>query len=270
MYFGELGLNEAAILYPYKYSNATGTYLAPHPYAGADKWRCHIISSTANSGSPNPRILWAEEGLSVSDYREDIGWGMKAPYSVKCVRNLGFDSKTSEQAYFLVPDPDADANRPQNMINVTEEGSGVSKVYKFDMKNINDASKRFYTSVELEPYDEKSDMSRIYPGFETGELLTDAVSDYQDLKSKLEAGTQICPDGYRVPNVRELGVMYILCDDTTWWDGKDSMTSTYYSLGLLGNEKDQTGKYSWGARNGSVFTLSPSVGTIRCVRDWNP
>ena len=272
LYFGELGLNEAAILYPYKYSNATGTYLAPHPYAGADKWRCHIISSTANSGSPNPRILWAEEGLSVSDYREDIGWGMKAPYSVKCVRNLGFDSKTSEQAYFLVPDPDADANRPQNMINVTEEGSGVSKVYKFDMKNINDASKRFYTSVELEPYDEKSEMARIYEGFETGELLIDAVSNYQELKSKLEAGTQICPDGYRVPNVRELGVMYILCDDSTWWDNKYSMTSSYYSLGPLGSGKDGTGggKYSWTAKNGSTFTLAQYGGNIRCVRDWNP
>ena len=276
LYFGELGLNEAAILYPEKYSNATGTYSAPHPYAGADtytgadKWRCHIISSTANSGDANPRILWAEEGLSVSNYRQDIGWDMKAPYSVKCVRNLGFDSQTSTKDYFLVSDPDAEANRPQNMINVSESGSGVSKVYKFDMTNINDASKRFYTSVELEPYDEKSEMSRIYQGFETGELVTGAVSDYQDLKSKLEAGTQICPDGYRVPNVRELGVMYILCDDTTWWDGKDSMTSTYYSLGLLGNKKDQTGKYSWGARYGSVFTLSPVVGTIRCVRDWNP
>ena len=270
MYFGELGLNETAILYPEKYSNATGTYSAPHPYAGADKWRCHIISSTANSGDANHSILWAEEGLSVSNYRQDIGWGMKAPYSVKCVRNLGFDSKTSKQDYFLKSDPDAEANRPQNMINVRKSGSGVNKVYKFDMTNINDASKRFYTSVELEPYDEKSEMARIYQGFETGELLTDAVSDYQDLKSKLEAGIQICPDGYRVPNVRELGVMYILCDDTTWWDGKDSMTSTYDSLGPLGSVKDKTGKYSGGARNGSVFTLSPSVGTIRCVRDWNP
>lgn len=270
LYFGELGLNEAAILYPEKYSNATGTYSAPHPYAGADKWRCHIISSTANSGSAYPRILWAEEGLSVSDYRADIGMNLKAPYSVKCVRNLGFDSKTSTKDYFRVSDPDAEANRPQNMIKVSESGSGVSKVYKFDMTNINDASKRFYTSVELEPYDEKSEMARIYQGFETGELVTNAVSNYLDLKSKLEAGTQICPDGYRVPNVRELGVMYILCEDPDWWAGKDSMTSTYYSLGPLGSVKDKTGKYSWGARNGSVFTLSPSVGTIRCVRDWNP
>ena len=277
LYFGELGLNEAAILYPEKYSNATGTYSAPHPYAGADKWRCHIISSTANSGSAYPRILWAEEGLSVSNYRADIGWGLKAPYSVKCVRNLGFDSQTSTKDYFLVSDPDADANRPQNMIKVSESGSGVSKVYKFDMTNINEASKRFYTSVELEPYDEKSEMARIYDGFETGELVTGVVSSYQDLKSKLEAGTQICPDGYRVPNVRELGVMFILCEDPTWWDGKYSMTSTYYSLGPLGKTTDSSTdnngnyKYSWGAINGVTFTLSPPVfGNIRCVRDWNP
>ena len=277
LYFGELGLNEAAILYPEKFSNATGTYPDGHPYAGADKWRCHVISSTANSGNANPRILWAEEGLSVSNYREDIGWNMKAPYSVKCVRNLGFDSQTSTKDYFLVSDPDAEANRPQNMINVSESGSGVSKVYKFDMTNINDASKRFYTSVELEPYNEESEMARIYQGFETGKLVTGAVSSYLDLKSKLEAGTQICPEGYRVPNVRELGVMYILCEDATWWDGKYSMTSTYYSLGPLGKgtdiSKDIYGnsKHSWSARNGSVFALDPTnSGHVRCVRDWTP
>lgn len=275
LYFGELGLNEAAILYPEKYSNATGTYSAPHPYADADKWRCHIISSTAKSGRAYPLVLWAEEGLSVSEYKSE--WGIKAPYSVKCVRNLGFDSKTFTKDYFLVSDPDAEANRPQNMIKVSESGSGVSKVYKFDMTNINDASKRFYTSVELEPYDEKSEMARIYQGFETGKLVTGAVSSYHDLKSKLEAGTQICPDGYRVPNVRELGVMFILCEDATWWDGKYSMTSTYYSLGPLGEKQtdsstDKNGnhKYSWGAMNGVTFTLSPEFGNIRCVRDWNP
>lgn len=272
LYFGELGLNEAAILYPEKFSNATGTYLAGHTYAGADKWRCHIISSTANSGDAYPRILWAEEGLSVSNYRDDIGYGMMGPYSVKCVRNLGFDSKTSTKEYFQVSDPDAEANRPQNMINVYESGSGVSKVYQFDMTNINDASKRFYTSVELEPYNEESEMARIYQGFETGKLVTGAVSSYLDLKSKLEAGTQICPEGYRVPNVRELGVMYILCEDATWWDGKYSMTSTYYSLGPLGKKIDSSGsgKQSWTAKYGEVFTLAPYPDAIRCVRDWTP
>ena len=277
LYFGELGLNEAAILYPEKYSNATGTYSAPHPYAGADKWRCHIISSTANSGSAYPRILWAEEGLSVSNYRQDIGYGMMGPYSVKCVRNLGFDSETSTKGYFLVSDPDADANRPQNMINVsTDDGTGENKVYKFDMTNINDASKRFYTSVELEPYDEKSEMARIYQGFETGVLVDNPVSSYLELKSKLEAGTQICPEGYRVPNVRELGVMYILCDDSTWWNDKYCITSTYYSLGPLGKKidlsQDNNGnsKHSWSAIYGGVFTLAFYPNAIRCVRDWNP
>lgn len=275
LYFGELGLNEAAILYPEKYSSATGVYPDNHPYKGADKWRCHIISSTSPKGKAYPRILWAEEGLSVSNYRDDIGWDMKAPYSVKCVRNLGFDSQTKTKDYFLVDKPDAEENRPQNMIKVTEEGSGVSKVYKFDMTNINDASKRFYTSVELEPYDEKSEMARIYQGFETGELVTGAVSNYQNLKSKLEAGIQICPDGYRVPNVRELGVMYILCEDSTWWDNKFSMTSTYYSLGPLGKKIDSSktngaSKQSWTAKYGDNFTLAPNNGTIRCVRDWNP
>ena len=191
---------------------------------------------------------------------------------MKCVRNLGFDSQTSTEDYFLVSDPDAEANRPQNMINVTQSGSGVDKVYKFDMTNINDASKRFYTSVELEPYDEESEMARIYQGFETVELLVNPVSSYLELKSKLEAGTQICPEGYRVPNVRELGVMYILCDDSTWWNDKYCITSTYYSLGPLGKKTDNSGsgKHSWSAKYGEVFTLAPYPHAIRCVRDWTP
>lgn len=275
LYFGELGLNEDAILYPEKYSNATGQFTASHPYAGADKWRCHIISSTAKAGSKMPQVLWAEEGLSVSEYRKDIGWDMKAPYSVKCVRNLGFDDKTSTKDYYLTDSPDAEANRPQNMVDV--EYVEAEGVYKFDMTNINDASKRFYTSVELEPYDEESEMARIYNGFETGALVAGAVSNYSDLKSKLEAGETICPDGYRVPNVRELGMMYILCDNASWWEGKSIMTSTYYSLGPLGKGKDlsqntdtRTYKLSWTAKYGETITLAPNGNSIRCVRDWNP
>ena len=195
------------------------------------------------------------------------------PYSVKCVRNLGFDDKTASQSYFLTTTPDAKENRPQNMINVSTDGTGVDMVYKFDMTNINDASKRFYTSVELEPYDEKSEMARIYQGFETGELLVNPVSSYRELKSKLEAGTQICPEGYRVPNVRELGVMYILCDDSTWWNDKYCITSTYYSLGPLGKGIDTSSsgsKHSWSAKYGEVFTLAFYPNAIRCVRDWTP
>lgn len=45
--------------------------------------------------------------------------------------------------------------------------------------------------------------------------------------------------------------MYLYCKSTSWWQG-ETLVSTYYSNGKLGNRNDGSSSY------------------IRCVRDWNP
>ncbi|MGN1211655.1 MAG: hypothetical protein ACI4TM_08210 [Candidatus Cryptobacteroides sp.] len=270
LFFGELGLAEDAVLYPIKYSSATGTF-ASGPYAGEKKWKCHVISSTESSNVV-PQLLWAEEGLSVGNYK--AGWWEAGPYLVKCVRNLGFTP-----ADFASDDDD---HRPQNIVDEYHPSGTVDEnsVYHFGMLNLNDKSKRFFTSVELEPADENSEMARLYNGLETGAVLKSSdvgINSYSDLYDMLLRGESPCPEGYRVPNIREAALMYLLCSDANWWKGdayNPFFTCSYYSRGPRG--LGESGYYdSWGiqsALKGGNINLSPSYPGkyIRCVRDWNP
>lgn len=285
LFFGELGLADDAKLYPRKYSSAEkdDKYPSGHPYAGCPKWALHVISSTNYEGLNKPRVLWAEEGVSISAYWQ---WKDSYSYSVKCVRNLGYPTGSID--YFVNDD---EAHRPQDLI-VVEKPSGTittSSVYKFNCRRVNDKSKRFRTSIELEPYDETSEMARLYDGFVTGELITAGtagVSRYSDLRKMLQGGKSPCPDGYRVPNIREVTLIHLFTDSMVWWGGGTShtnriYTSTYYSLGEFGNKKnspasDGTQRISWNTSSpvygaeGNINLNGDKSSYIRCVKDWNP
>ncbi len=299
LFLGELGLADDATLYPRKYADAgkDDAYPKGHPYAGVPMWKNHVVSSTIHvardsTGAAqycNPQILWAEEGVSVSAYKQ---WPAdeRGAYTTKCVRNLGFDNRSEE--YFTVDD---EAHRPQDLVVMTrpsDETITTSSVYKFDTRRISMKSKRFRTSIELEPYDEKSEMSRLYEGFETGPLYYSGnvgVGDhYENLMKMLQAGKSPCPDSYRVPNIREVAVMFLLTDNRDWWGSSlwasRIYTSTYYSMGIFGNSKNgysgsgenriartswNTATYLWG-NDGNINLNGDVSRAIRCVRDWNP
>lgn len=285
LFFGELGLADDAKLYPRKYSSAEkdDKYPSGHPYAGCPKWALHVISSSNYEGLNKPRVLWAEEGVSISAYWQ---WADSYSYTVKCVRNLGYPTNSID--YFVNDD---EAHRPQDLI-VVEKPSGTittSSVYKFNCRRVNDKSKRFRTSIELEPYDETSEMARLYDGFVTGELITAGtagVSRYSDLRKMLQGGKSPCPDGYRVPNIREVTLIHLFTDSMVWWGGGSTYTnriytSTYYSLGEFGNKKNSpasngTPRISWNTSSpvygaeGNINLNGDKSAYIRCVKDWNP
>ena len=264
LFLGELGIHKDARIYPDKY-RANNLDFTDTPFEGADPWRCHIISSS-NKENNLPYIIWAEESVSTSNYRSDIGWGYKARYLTRCARNLGFDGTTTEAVLR------EDGQVPVEMVSVTNADGNT----RFDVSNMNDKSKRFKTSIELEPYDETSEMARLYNGFETGELRTyDTGSSpgYIQFKSFLSEGKSKCPSGYRTPNIREFTIMYLLNPKLI---GNGYITSSYYSLGYFGNHVDP----NWGATdykmswtiNGGNLTMAKwgTTGLIRCVRDYEP
>ena len=262
LYMGELGLTSDAALYTSEMANRPNY---GGRYNGASGWRNHVISSTWKTEDNQPIVLWAEEGISVSSYA--TRWSKPAPYSVRCVRNLGLESPAIQS------EGTAGEGYPTDFISVTKSGD----TYRFDLSNINDMSVRYFTSRELEPGNEKMETSRVYYGFETGPVFaypsseqggTNNSGNYQALKEAIESGTNISPAGYRVPNVREGALMSLYCDQSWWSASGNIMVSSWYSNGLLGNNKDNCP--SWIFNHNFATIQASNVRNIRSVKDWNP
>lgn len=261
LYVGDLGLDSEAQLYP--------SYLASLPNAKVNdrwQWRNHVVCSNqttiTNSGQYIdkywPEMLWAEEGVSISGYGKE--WEKQAPNSIRCIRNLGMEDATEETI------GNKELNIPTPMINVTT--SSDSKVYYFDLSNMNDRSARqYYTSQELMPGNENDESSRTYYGFETDDEFISYSGNYSTLRSQLEAGNSPSTEGYRVPNVREAALMSLFCSED-WWDDNSILSCSYYSHGSLGSKYDGN-EITWFFQS-KYITISGSAGSLCCVKDWRP
>lgn len=260
LYVGDLGINSEAQLYPISLASLPNSMVN-----GLWQWRNHIVCSNkttiTNSGQYVsqywPDMLWAEEGVSISGYMKE--WEKQAPKSIRCVRNLGLPYATQSSI------ANANENVPEPMIKVTNAGNGV---YRFDLSNINDYSVRILSSNELVPGDEYAENSRTFYGFETYGSNTTPVSgsSYSTIKSMLERGDSPCPEGYRLPNVREAALMSHFCP-SNWWSGT-IISGSYYSHGIYGSNYD-TGTETWFFSSNYV-TVSSTSFNLRCVRDWDP
>ena len=260
LYLGGLGLSSDAQLYSAE-------------AASQAEWRSHIVCSNQTTITTEtqyvnkywPELLWAEEGVSISGYGKDKAWSMDCPNSIRCIRNLGMANPTKEN----IIDPEANTPTPIILIDSPAENESVSTntVYRFNLSNINDKSVRFYTTRELETSNEHNEMSRPYYGFETDTKFI-SYSNYSTLKALLDAGKSPCPEGYRVPNVREAALLSLYCH-SDWWNGKTILSCSYYSHGIYGDKKDDRGKETWQFMSNYV-TVNDATGDLRCVRDWNP
>lgn len=280
LYVGDGGIHEDAWLYD-RYNN----YGVNETNAnGAVLWRLHVISSTQWGKDGNysnyPTMLWAEEGLSTSAYQQ---WTSKpGRYAVRCVRNLGMDPATEQEATANLNNAD---KMPDYSVvfETVSETYNTNSVYRFDLRRINKRSLRSIdVTTELDPSNEYEVNSRTYSAFETGPEVTFAYPDkterYLTLKQMLESdeATTLCPETYRVPNIREASLMsnYITSDVNPYWWSEETSVGTYYSFGNFG-KKYEPASYSWYCSAGHIAVVAGSspvvdgipVGYVRCVRD---
>ena len=278
LFIGDQGLSSDAQLYPIAASREPNSPLGSEggKFQGCYPWRLHVVSSTAfnETAGNNPTIVWAEEGASTGLYKNE---GSKPGYvPIRCMRNLGMTDATSATI------GDVSKNYPTHPLVIVHRPSGTvnsSSVYRFDFTNMNEESRRYYTTRELAPGNEYSLMSRLYDGFETGALVNTGVT-YDNanngLKKVLENGGTFATDnnaGYRVPNVREGVVMYLYCTDNNnnWWNNTRVMVSSYYSYGKFGSPVYESSRFTWEIRPTLVtINYSNNTKSVRLIKDWNP
>lgn len=272
-YIGQAGLSGDAILYP---QSRAELYTKDDPVDGLGfhPWRSHIISSTrdiSNESTNRPTILWAEEGLSTSYYRQPEGWGQAGQYSIRCVRNLGCDPESETAAQTALKNDDLPFD-PVTQISGPGIGDNTDtpvkeSVYRVDLSNMNRKSVRFFTTKELEVADEFSEMARTYLAFETGPL-SDTKYSFSELEALLDAGKSPCPEGYRVPNFREVALMSVYIpysSSSSWWLGTNDadvlLCCTRYSI------QDRTWVVRPAHLNMIDFSTNKTAYFVRCVRD---
>ena len=304
IYLGEYALDEKSRLYPsaaYRQAN------------GGRSVYWHYTSSTFEGNVP--WVIWSEEGATRGQYTESTTDGKSSHalngdyYAYRCIRNLGL--------------PLEETGNPEDLIKVTSNADGS---YTIDVTNMNVRSRRTnYEVSPLPPHNERnegSDNNRPYAQFEVyggepcgGEIiLQNGGNNFGDWESstkdevrfRISSGynwdyyqtTNPCPEGYRIPNYREMLIMTSRLPSDGWpgitrevfwyersWEWihwsepvRRSETRTLhptqyicqtgFSLNGQGPYDNDRDGYLWNT-NGNFYLQNShdDVGWVRCVRD---
>ena len=232
-------------------------------------WRQHVVSSTATGNSNNPQLIWAEEGSSTGDLQGSYDWGGNmTTWETRMVRNLGMDEETVLTV------------TPTDYIQI----NGTDAVPLFDLSYMNEKSIRYLgqEGIDLVYSDEHSAQNRLYWQFEATSVNCPSFNaiTFPDMQAELDmslGNNRFCPEGYRLPNQRELGIMHLYCKSSFWNDVSQSYSRTYYSYGSNGKDGIKKGsedaKTGWSRDGSNIYmensTTNSSQKTtkLRCVRD---
>lgn len=278
-------------------------------------WRQHIIASNRfpypegspadwNNSNKYPRIVWAEEGVNGSNYNYN-GTDQTTLFSTRCVRNLGYYMDGGQRIDItqaddpeIEPDPFVVVTRKNLETSGMFEGTYNDKTYyEFDCSRINTASLREHVDHQLIGHDEHSKMACLSSAFVTSAASSTSVlstshsfngktynlkrvnelNQYlDDSFPNLDTSLSICPDGYRLPNVREMSIMWTMLSAMATNDsnylGKDDNNAvpcrTHWSFGIEGSGK-MNNKWGWGMSKNHLLMAdnNKEMPSIRCVKD---
>lgn len=280
IYLGEEALDVNARLYPG--ASAIAGLGGNTPY-----W--HYASSSAENN--NPWVFWSEEGASRGSFGDSNGKN-GSKYAYRCIRNLGLPLNKPEEV-------------PTDLVICTDNEDGT---YTIDLSRLNTKALRQYPDGggDLPEHDEQSPNNLPRMSFlvddETRAVDGNAPRDFSIERNSgnwvvnfgnanawifYQNAPAACPEGYRLPNQRELLIMSTRMPNDAWktytayrewweWTKPESLSSkatymcrTGFSMnGQYGYGNNREG-FMWSADNG-VFMLQNNrseTGYVRCVRD---
>ena len=200
IYIGEYALDREAWLYP---ENAADR---------DNKTIWHYTTSTYNNG--NPEVLWSEEGASLGSYGASQS-SNGSLYAYRCVRNLGI----------TLDNPDTE---PLPLYTCTETTNGE---YLIDVTRLTPNSRREnFEAGYLPEHNDLSTSNLPYAKFKVQgagrdfptptyrvrdrELVFTNEQTWEECLQYEDGGS--LPEGYRMPNQRELLIMLNILPDNAW------------------------------------------------------
>ncbi|MGM9762971.1 MAG: hypothetical protein ACI3ZQ_02990 [Candidatus Cryptobacteroides sp.] len=275
IYVGDPVLSKSVRLY-----NRSASQMASKDEA---EWMQHVVSST-RFNDQYPIVVWAEEGVStgIADPAKQEG---ASANSLRCVRNLGYLDGKSDESYSLNSVSDNFGRY------VDAKDSETGNAY-FDSEFLNKACFRYETSRELEYHHNNSIENRLVRRFEYCNETVDSSDGtsmkFKELNDNLNEAIRntgknpYCPDGYRLPNQRELVILKFFTNLTL----PDMNSRTYWIFGSTGEAYEgglskfppypyqgDNATYKYGFNYKGNITLSVPYGAsvkaseVRCVRD---
>lgn len=262
-----------------------------------------------NNSNKYPRVVWAEEGVNGSNL-DYSGGGKTTKFSTRCVRNLGYYVEGGQRKDItLAQDPNVEPVPYATVIrkHLNTDGTVTSPYtgayddrtfYVFDCSRINLASIREpVEGHELVGHDENSKMACLSTAFETAptvNLVTvgsrsfngksynltviNTLNDYLDASfPNLDAGFRVCPEGYRLPNVREMSLIWTELssmgtgDSVYLGDMNDNNVGhcrTHWSKGSAGSSPKVNNQWGWSMSGKHLLMAGTQKCTKpRCVKD---
>ena len=215
----------------------------------------HVASSSYYNNSPSETwLLWAEEGVSRSQRRpeswkdENNDWQTRRnqyrdkAYPYRCIRNLGL--KLEESEYATYPEPNDYVIKGEN--KRVANGETYTEL-TIDVSRLNANAVRGFTDVPLpSPLTERDEYrnNRPYRKFAVIQSSTDDNDgiyngDWYNIYEN-ETNGNPCPRGYRVPNQREMVLLYTTYPELFEGKGDNEMFACKTSFSLK-----TYGPYSW-------------------------
>lgn len=285
LWVGQYSLNESTWLY-----DGDGTKTAH--VASSSYYDAGSGYNKENKNASNPYVIWAEEGASRGALSGSIGYNgqsvnagenTKNPnmnYHYRCVRNLGISLDNPEGDFTSY----AEIVEKDHVYENSEGETFNEVILSLERMETNSIRSAIYRDAELPEHHEREYTNRPYKSFAVikdkryntnGKAEDGNIGSWVDYRNAIRNGIDICPKGYRLPNQREMMLMYmnIPDDDITdgimsWLGGSDHyVTRTAFGYDEKYNQ-DRPG-FMYATDTGNLFleTSSNHKGYVRCVRD---
>lgn len=212
-------------------------------YQGDGSEYSHVVSSTSSNmmDRDSYRILWAEEGASWG-YTSGELQSYDSFYDYRCVRNLGIDI--------------ADMERSPAHYAIVKQGSDNGEAcYTVDVGYLNDRALRSAPDdgINLPLDHERSQNNRPYAKFNVRKEVVYDGPVWLEMRDMLLRNENPCPEGWRVPNQREMLIMMStltseFISEAVDWTGNYGIATTFSfnGTGLYSPQSNTVRNERWG------------------------